>query len=117
MFTSQKWFSLSLKPKFLASLYDTYVRSTLIYGSELLTIEERQPLVELDDLLVRMYLKRLLKLKSITLQTKHKHRLMVLLRLTTMEMELYKRCMGRVDAWARRCESEENSHTCKTIDD
>lgn len=41
----QKWFSLGLHPKFFATLYDTYVRSIILYGSELLSLEDRRPLL------------------------------------------------------------------------
>lgn len=94
--------------KFIARLYETYMRSILVYGSESLTLDERKTLLELDDVLVWTYLKGLLKLRSIAIAGKHKHRLMLLLRLPTMEMELERRCMGRVEAWAKRsgCEKE-----------
>lgn len=50
------WFSLGLDPKFISTLYDTYVRSIISYGSELLLTSERNPLTALGDyLLLRTY--------------------------------------------------------------
>lgn len=64
-----------------------------MYGSELLTGQERKPLEDVYDELLRTFLKGILKLKSINLATKHKKRLSVLLRIPTLSMEVEKRCM------------------------
>lgn len=103
---SQKWFSLGLNPKFIATIYDTYVRSIVVYGSELLSSEERRSLLELDELLIRTYLKGLLKLKSTDLAYKHEKRLQLVLRLPSMGMVMESRCMSRVEAWAKKCSCE-----------
>lgn len=84
--TSQKWLYFCLNPKFIATLYDSYVRTIILYGSELLSSTERRPLLELDDLLIRTYLKRILKLKFTTLADKHKTRLQLVLILASKEM-------------------------------
>lgn len=58
MLSSQNWFSLSLKPRFLSNLYNTYVRSILLYGSELLLAEKQWLLVYVDEILVRNCFKK-----------------------------------------------------------
>lgn len=73
--TKETWFSMNLHPKFIANLYETHVRSILVYGSKLLTHEELSPLVNLDNELMMTFFKGLLKLKSITIATKIRKRL------------------------------------------
>lgn len=101
-------------------MFDTYVRSILVYWSELLTVEEPQPLEEIDDMLLRTFLKELLKIKSVALSTKHKKRLRLILHLPSLGMEVAKRCIKRVDAWGKRG-SDDNAkvalHDRQSIDD
>lgn len=55
MLTLEKWFSLSLNPRHLANIYETHVRSLVLYESELLMEQERRPLEEIDDERVRTF--------------------------------------------------------------
>lgn len=102
MISKEKWFSLSLHPKHVVNIYETYVRSILMYVSELLTEQERQPLEEVDTGLIKLFIKCLLKLNSTAIATKHMKLIMVILRIPTLSMEVEKRCMARVESWAQR---------------
>lgn len=65
LMTSEKWFSLSIPPRHMANMFATHVLSIVTYGSELLSKQERNAVVECDDeLLARTFLKCILKLKS-----------------------------------------------------
>lgn len=97
MMITQKRFSLSLDPSLINNLFNTHFRSLIMYGSQLLTTEERTPLDNIDDELTRMLLKGFLKLKSTTLATKHKNRLHLLLGIPTLDMEVEQRCLARIN--------------------
>lgn len=92
---------LSLAPKFLSNLYDTHFRSLTLYGI-VLTNKEHQPLLQIDELLVKSFLKGLLKLKSKSIPVKHCKRILLILRIPTSEMKIDKRCLSRVSTWAKR---------------
>lgn len=106
MISKEKWFSLNLHPKQIANIYEKYVFSLLLYGSEILTDEERQPLERVDEELVRLFIKCLLKLKSTAMAAKHMKRIMVIFKIPTMTMVVECRCMARVDSWAKRSNCE-----------
>lgn len=93
----EKWFSLVLHPKYLANIYNTYIRSLVLYGSKLLTTQERKPLEGVDDELIRTYLKGLLKLRSTNISKKHTKRLMLILRIPTLSMAVDQRFKSRVE--------------------
>lgn len=120
MISKERWFSLKLKPRHIANIYNTYVRSILLYGSELLTHEEREPLLKVDDELIRIFLKGLLKLNSTSMATKHTKRLHLILRLPTMSMEVEHRCWSRVETWLSRTNHENEKialHAKQSIED
>lgn len=62
MLTNATWFDLNFEPKFITKEYITYVRRTLVYGSEILTKEARAPFIQLDENLVNLLVAKLLKL-------------------------------------------------------
>lgn len=43
MLLHEPWFNLALKPVHIARAYQTYVRSIILYGAELLSHEDRKP--------------------------------------------------------------------------
>lgn len=86
MLSPEKWFSLIIHPKNIANLYQTHVRSLVLYGSELLSEAEQKPLEQVDDEQVRTFLKGLLKLKSIKLHKKHTKRLLLIFQIPTVRM-------------------------------
>lgn len=102
MMTGEKWFSLQLQPKRISNLYETHVRSTLLYGTEILTVVEQRPVAVFDDELTRRFLKSILKLKSIDMQPKHRKRLLLVLRIPKLEMEIEYRCRNRVESRLER---------------
>lgn len=104
--TNQKRFSLSLDLKHIATLFETHVRSLIMYGAELLTKEERKPIMEVDDELIRRLMKWLLNLKSIAIAEKQKRRIQLLLGIPTINMELDKPCFSRVNTWSKRAVDE-----------
>lgn len=101
MLVTEKLFSLSLYRKDLTNIYGTHVGSLVLYGSELQTLQERQSLKEVDDELVRTFLKGLLKFKSTTLSTKRKTRLLLILRIYQRYRWRWKRCVWRVSRCGR----------------
>lgn len=86
----EEWFSLKMHPKHISGIYDTYVRSTILYGNELLSHEHRKPLIEADETLQRLLFQRLLKLGTTRLAMKHLNRLRVVFRLPSELMEIDK---------------------------
>lgn len=52
MLTNAAWLDLNLEPKFITKEYTTYVRTTLMYGSELLTKEAPALFILIDEKLV-----------------------------------------------------------------
>lgn len=102
MMVNEKWFSLSLHPKHIGNIYATHVRSLVLYGSELLTLQDRKPGEAVDDELLRTFMKGILKLKSIELAKKHTKRLQLIFHIPTAEMEMDKRCLARVKSWSKR---------------
>lgn len=120
MLSLEKWFSLSLSLKYIANIYQTYVRSGLLYGSELLNKQERRPLEDIDDELVRTYIKGFLKLKNIIIPQKHKNRILLIFKLPTMRMEMEQRCLTRVETWSKRTVDERKKvafHAQQSIQD
>lgn len=57
LISKNKWFSLQVQPKHIANIYDTHFRSSLMYGSKLLTLKERQPLIEGYNKLITLLFK------------------------------------------------------------
>lgn len=118
--SQEKWFSICLPPKHLPNIYDTYVRSLVLYGSELLNRQERRPLEAFEDELVRTYLKGFLKLKSTNIAKKHTKRLMLILRIPTTGMDMDRRCLARVEEWSMRSVEESSKsqlHANQSISD
>lgn len=64
MLTNAAWFDLHLEPKFIVKECVTYVRSVLIYGSELLNEEAQKPFIALDEKLTNLLMAKILKLWS-----------------------------------------------------
>lgn len=120
MLSKEKWFTLSLHPKNIASIYTTYIRSGILYGSKLLNSDERQTVEQIEEELLRTFLKGLLKLKSIKMAKKQTKRLMILLRIPSAIMEIDTRCMSRIEAWSKRSVDDRAkfaAHTKKSIHD
>lgn len=66
MIINEKWFSIRFQPKLLSNLYETHVRSILLYGAEILISKEQKPVADVYDKLTRRFFMGLVKLKSIS---------------------------------------------------
>lgn len=62
MLIDEPWFTLALQPTHIARSYQTYVRSILLFGSELLRHDERKPLYYIDAKLINTMQGKLLNL-------------------------------------------------------
>lgn len=83
MISKEKWFSLSQHPRFLSNIYDTHIRSSIMYGIEILITAERQPLIYIDTELSKLFLKGLLLLKSTDIQENHRLIIQLILSIPT----------------------------------
>lgn len=99
MLTHEPWFNLDLHAKHISRAYQTYVRSILLYGAELLYYDDRQPLYELDNKLINILVGKLLKLGRGRLGEKHRLRIQLALGIPTLKMELDSLIAGRMDTW------------------
>lgn len=102
MLTQQPWFTLELEPKYVTQDYMSHVRSTLLYGAELLTHDARKPFIEIDDKITSLFLSKLLKLGSRPLPKKHLGRLQIGLGLPPLSMDIDKLVAGRIATWIYR---------------
>lgn len=102
MLIAEPWFTLALPTKHIVRVYQSYVRSILLYGAELLSHEDHQELEKLDNKLIGMMLGRILALGRGRLADKHRWRLQLALGLPTLQMELRTLVQGRIDAWLER---------------
>lgn len=59
---NEVWFNLNLEPKYIAREFLSHVRSTMLYGTESLTMEARKPFVDIDEKMMNLFLSKLLKL-------------------------------------------------------
>lgn len=58
----EPWFNLSLHPKHIARSYQTYIRSIILYGAELMGHEDRAHIYEVDEKMINRMFGKLLKL-------------------------------------------------------
>lgn len=79
MLTNEQWFYLNLEPKYISRVFLTHVRSTMLYGAELLTAAAREPFIQIDEKLSSLFLTKLLKLGSTKVATKHQLRVQIAL--------------------------------------
>lgn len=104
MLTSEPWFSLALQPVHISRAFQTYVRSVITYGAELLSSRDRFELEKLDGKLVTKLLNKLLDIgrERGNLAEKHRWRLQLALGIPTLQMDLDSLLAGRVDARLER---------------
>lgn len=109
MLTAEPWFTLALPPTHIARAFQTYVRSVITYGAELLPSRERYALEVLDGKLVTKLFNKLLDLgrERGKLAEKHQWRLQLALGIPTLQMDLDSLLASRVDAWVERRSSDD----------
>lgn len=77
----------------------SHVRSTMIYGAEILTCEARAPFIDIDVKLTNLFLSKILKLGRTKLAYKHQLRLQLALGISTLEMDIEKLIHSRIQSW------------------
>lgn len=102
MLINEPWFNLALHPKHIAQAYHTYVRRILLFGSELLNVEDRKPQHYLDEKLLGTMFFKLLNLGRGRLAVRHRERLQLALGITILEMDLEGLVANRIDTWLVR---------------
>lgn len=85
MLPHEVWFTLNLEPKYIVREFVSHVRSTMLYGAELLSKESRKPFIEIDNKITNMFLSKLLKLGRNTLARKHQLRIKLALDMPTLD--------------------------------
>lgn len=106
MLTNEVWFNMHLEPKFITREFISRVRSVMLYGSELLTTQAREPFLELDEKLTNLFLTKLLKIRQAKLAKKHQHRLQIALGIPTLGMDIDKAIQNRIRTWIEKRTSE-----------
>lgn len=115
----EPWFTLALSTKHISRAYQSYVRSILLYGAELLTHSDRKTLVEVDDKMLGIFFNRLLKMGRGKLASRHVWRVQLTLGLSSLEMELDALVEGIIDAWLERrtsCNEKVANHPNESLD-
>lgn len=102
MLTNEQWFDLNLEPKYITREFLTHVRSTMLYGAELLTSSAREPFIQIDEKLTNLLLTKLLKLGSTKLAKKHQLRVQLALGIPTFVMDVEKNIHGRIQSWLEK---------------
>lgn len=80
----------------------SHVRTTIIYGAEMLSKEARKPFVDIDKKVTNLLLSKLLKFGRNTLVRKHQLRIKIAMGVPTREMYIDKIIHSRITSWLEK---------------
>lgn len=106
MLVNEVWFTLYLEPKHFIREFLSHVRSVMLYGAELLTVEARAPFMAIDQKMTNLFLVKLLKLGRNKLARKHQLRLQLAFGLPTLTMDIEKNIHNCINAWIEKRTSQ-----------
>lgn len=99
---SEEWFDLNLEPKHVAREFLSHVRSTLLFGADLLSLEAKAPFLEIDEKLTHLFLLKLLKLGRNKLARKHQWRLQMALGIPPLARDIDKNIHNCIHTWVEK---------------